>query len=103
MTRRLGWRFLKPGDLLSAVVQSRGLRKGQKVERLATIRVVSVRRERLLAIRRDTDYGLEECRLEGFADHPELQWPDRFAAWFAAGHGCEIDDEVTRIEFEYVG
>ena len=52
VTRRVGWTFLKPGDLLCAVRKGQGLKKGEKVERLATLRVVSVRRE-----------SLDRCRL----------------------------------------
>jgi len=99
VTRRTGWRDLKPGTLLCAVRKGMGLKKGEKIERLAVIRVVDVRREPLSRMR--GKYGTEECRREGFTDGPYAV-PARFVAWFAASHGCGIDDEVTRIEFEYV-
>ena len=102
VTRRVGWRFLKPGDLLSAVVRSQGLRKGEKVQRLATIRVVSVRQERLIKMWHEREYGLEECRREGFGDHPRRSKPSEFVEWFASSHGCDLEDMVTRIEFQYV-
>ena len=62
VTRRIGWKFLKPGDEVVAVRKAMGLKKGEKVERLATLRIVSVRRERL--------YKCDniETKLEGFPD-----------------------------------
>lgn len=98
VTRRVGWRFLKSGDLLSAVVKSQRLRKGEKVQRLATIRVVDVRQERLIKMWHEREYGLEECRREGFGDDPRLSNPTEFAEWFASSHGCDLEDTVTRIE-----
>jgi len=47
VTRRLGWWFLKPGDVICAVEKGRGLQKREKVKRIAHIRVVSTRAERL--------------------------------------------------------
>ena len=101
VTRRVGWRFLGPGDRLSAVVKSRGLRQGESVQRLATIRVVDVREERLDRMVKDWQYGVTECKLEGFASDEILRNPKYFVAWFAASHGCHQDSLVTRIEFEY--
>lgn len=57
VTRRLGWRNLKPGDLLSGVEKGMGLKAGEKVVRLATIRVVSIRFESLRRMTDDLDYG----------------------------------------------
>jgi hypothetical protein len=34
VTRRLGWRFLVPSELLCGVRQSQGMRKGEKAVRL---------------------------------------------------------------------
>ena len=100
VTRRTGWRTLEPGTLLCAVRKGMGLKKGETVERLAVIRVTGVRREPLAMMIRDPDYGLEECRREGFPDGL-LGSPDRFVSWFSATHRCEIADDLTRIEFEY--
>lgn len=48
VTRRMGWQFLKVGDLLRPVRKCMGLRPGEKVEALrAPIRVIDVRREPL--------------------------------------------------------
>jgi hypothetical protein len=92
VTRRLGWRTLKAGDELQACVKCMGLAKGEKIERLAKIIVVSVRRERLYEI------TPEDVTREGF--------PGKSADWFIAMfmHEMKVESfaEVTRIEFEYI-
>lgn len=103
VTRRLGWLDLKPGDQIRAVEKAMGLKKGEKVNELAILRVVDVRRERLALMSEDVDYGFEECRKEGFGDHPTLSWPSAFVEFFCATHRrCTRETVVTRIEFEYV-
>ena len=95
ITRRLGWRTLKPGVQIAACRKCMGLKKGEKIERLAVLRIVSVSRESLdtILIR-----GEEECAAEGFPDMS----PAEFVAFFCASHkGCPPYGMVTRIEFEY--
>ncbi len=62
VTRRLGWRFLKPGDVLNACVKCMGLKKGEKIERICRIRVVDVMFEPLCFI------TLGDVIREGFPD-----------------------------------
>lgn len=98
VTRRLGWDFLKPGDLLWACEKCQGLKKGEKVKRLALIRVVSVQIERLTDI---VDYYARpalELEREGFPDVDEVQ----FVEMFSEHNHCDIFAFVNRIEFEYV-
>jgi hypothetical protein len=104
VTRRVGWLNLKVGDLLSPVRKGMGLKPGEKIERLrAPIRVVSVRREPLDLMTEDVEYGIEECKLEGFGEHPIYCWPSEFINFFCSSHrGCKPDDEITRIQFEYL-
>ncbi|WP_425952966.1 hypothetical protein [Ralstonia pseudosolanacearum] len=103
VTRRVGWGRLKEGDLLRGVEKGMGLKAGEKVKPLATIRVVSVRPEPLSLMTQDPEYGLKECAKEGFGDHPTLRWPSEFIHFFCGSHrGCTPDTVVTRIEFEYV-
>ena len=103
VTRRLGWQKLKPGDMLRGVEKGMGLKKGEKVRPIATIRVVSVRSEPLALMLSDPEYGMAECIKEGFGDHPTLRLPRAFAEFFCASHrGCTLDTLATRIEFEYV-
>jgi hypothetical protein len=104
VTRRMGWRNLRPGTLLQPVKKGMGLKPGEKIERLrGPIRVTRVTFEALLRMVENIDYGIEECRREGFGDHPTYRWPTEFVNFFCASHkGCTPDSVVTRIEFEYV-
>lgn len=103
VTRRLGWLQLKPGDLIQPVRKCMGLRPGETIERLrAPLRIVGVRREPLDMMTTDLDYGMEEVRREGFADHPTYRWPSEWVRMFCASHkGCMPHSVVTRIEFAY--
>lgn len=104
VTRRMGWRTLKPGTLIQPVKKGMGLKPGEKIERLrGPIRVTGVVFERLGRMADDIEYGLEECRREGFGEHPVYCWPSEFIRMFCGTHkGCTADSIVTRIEFEYV-
>lgn len=92
VTRRLGWKDLKRGDVLDACVKCMGLKPGEKVERLATIRVLDVQRVPLWRITND------DVAREGF--------PGKSAEWFIEMFTREMkvkpSTEVTRIEFEYL-
>jgi hypothetical protein len=94
VTRRLGWTFLRPGDLVQPVVKGQGLKKGERVEKIGgPIRIDSVRREPLDAI------VSEDVRREGFAN----MRPRQFVEMFRASHGrCAGEAVITRIEFSYV-
>jgi len=92
VTRRLGWKFLKPGDVVWAVEKAQGLKKGEKINRLCKLRIVSVRRERI------DDMEQPECALEGLPD----MFVEEFIQWFTCEMGIHVWEEVTRIEFEYI-
>lgn len=92
VTRRTGWKDLKPGTRLQAVRKTQGLKRGEHPVRLGEIEVISVRREALWAITED------ECRREGF---PSLT-PDGFVSMFCGAMGCQPEDVVTRIEFRRI-
>ncbi len=104
VTRRLRWHHVKPGEILNACVQLQGLKKGDKVEKICQIRVVSVLRERLFSLLEDplynasTAYGRREVIAEGF---PDLT-PPEFIRKFCEINLCEHDQFITRIEFEYI-
>lgn len=92
VTRRFGWWFLKPGDRLCGVKKSMGLRKGEQIERLCMIEVVSVRPEPLDAIRQD------DVRREGFPD-----WtPQEFVKMLVDHYRIDPAKECNRIEFRYI-
>lgn len=99
VTRRLGWKNLKRGQILNACVKCMGLKPGEQIERLGQIRVVSVRQEPLTTLVLDMKYGKSEAELEGFPEMTGLE----FAAMFAGNMKVkDLQDCVTRIEFEYV-
>lgn len=97
VTRRLGWRRLKQGDVLTAVEKGQGLKKGEQAVILGRIRVKTVRREPLNEILR-SGYGDEEVIREGFGGLSPLEFLD----FFCQKNNCDRQAEVTRIEFEYL-
>lgn len=103
VTRRMGWLNLKIGELICAVVKCQGLKKGEKIEKLTTIRIVHVQREYLNSLLFDPDRGLMECAKEGFDSSHPMGNPKGFIRGFVASHkGCKPDSLITRIEFEYI-
>lgn len=95
VTRRLGWKFLKPGDRLTLCRKVMGRKPGEPLVRLAEVEVIDVRRERLDRI---GAYGRAETAREGF----DGWWPGRFVDFFTFHMGCTPDAEVTRIEWRYL-
>ena len=92
VTRRNGWADLKPGELFWAVEKVRGLKKGQKVKRLALLRCI-----------RNTPSVLynitpQDVRREGF---PSTK-PIEFVRMFIRKMGGAPDQALQRIEFEYI-
>lgn len=96
VTRRLGWKTLKPGTRLRGVDRAMGFPKGSKAadlsKTLCFVEVVSVRRERLDAITAD------DVVREGFPGMTAAE----FVAFFCESMNCKPDTEVTRIEFRYL-
>ncbi len=102
VTRRTGWLTLKRGDLIQPVKKCMGLKPGEHIEPLrAPLRIISVRRELLCRMTDDVSYGISECALEGFGEHPTLCKPSEFIDFFCKTHKCTPADFVTRIEFDY--
>lgn len=92
VTRRFGWWFLKPGDIINACCKCMGLQKGEKVNKLCQIRIVSTRTEPLNQITK------QDCKAEGFPDFE----PDDFIEMLTSHYGCTPEEPVNRIEFEYI-
>jgi hypothetical protein len=92
VTRRTGWRTIKPGARILAVRKAMGLRKGESPQPLAEIEVVSVRRERL------GDIDQADVIAEGFP----FKTPLDFIRMFCEHMRVTADTEVTRIEFRVV-
>ncbi|MEJ1438491.1 MAG: ASCH domain-containing protein [Candidatus Sedimenticola sp. (ex Thyasira tokunagai)] len=92
VTRRFGWWFLKPGDVVRGVEKAMGLKKGEKVKQLAMVRIVSTRPEPLNAITQ------EDVIREGFPD-----WtPSQFIQMLVDHYKIDPAKTVNRIEFEYL-
>lgn len=96
VTRRLGWRFLKPGDRLTLVRKAMGRKRTdgivEPLVRLAEVEVVSVRREELQQVP-DTDLAKE-----GFPGWDAFDW----IAWFCDEMHCTPQTVLTRIEWRYL-
>jgi len=99
VTRRLGWAFLKDGELFMPVKKCMGLKPGEKIVRLRDpLRAIKPRREQLCRMIDDLEYGTSECIREGFP----FMSPFEFIAMFCDTHnGCTPMSIITRIEFEY--
>jgi hypothetical protein len=92
VTRRNGWWFLKPGDIINAVEKGIGLKKGKKVKRIYQVRIVSTRAEPLYLITND------EVEREGFPNM--CKW--EFIKMYKKHNKCFSFDTVNRIRFEYI-
>ena len=59
--------------------------------------MIDVRREPLSRLLDDATYAAGEIVAEGFP----MMTAAAFVLMFCRTHGCQADDRVTRIEFEY--
>ena len=92
VTRRLGWWFLYPGDIVNAVEKCRGLKKGEKVKVIRQIYIIATYRQSLTRI------DAVEVIREGF---PGMT-PYDFIEMFKKANHCSGLEIVNRIEFKYV-
>jgi len=92
VTRRLGWKFLKPGELVWGVEKAMGLKKGEKIKWLGLIRIVSNKPEQLYTISHN------DVVREGFPKMSRIEFID----FFCAHNRCDPGVVVQRILFEYV-
>lgn len=92
VTRRMGWQYLKPGDIVTACPKAMGLKKGETVQRLGDIEIISVRREALCSI-----LPADVVR-EGFPG-----WScEQFIEMYCRANNCTRYAVVTRIEFRRI-
>jgi hypothetical protein len=91
VTRRMGWAFLGPGDVVMAVEKGMGLKRGETIKRIYPIEIISVRGEPL------SNITPAEIVLEGFVG---MTVPE-FVRLFCGSHkGCEPGTIVNRIKFK---
>jgi hypothetical protein len=97
VTRRMGWKFLRRGDLLLPVNKCMGLKKGEhSIVLQCPIRVLHVDREPLWCIENHPG----DLRKEGFPCLTEDQFVEMFCR-INRSKKCSVISLVTRIEFEY--
>jgi len=92
VTRRLGWWNIKPGQVINACVKCQGLKKGEKVEVIRKIGIVSARPEPL----KNITYA--DLQREGFPGWTCAE----FINMFTKHNKCEPETTVNRIEFVYL-
>lgn len=99
VTRRMGWDKLRKGDVFCAIEKGMGLKKGDKVVRLAILRCLSNHPEPLTHLIAYPRYGKREAIKEGF---PKMSGRD-FVRFFCSTHKqCTPDSRPNRIAFEFV-
>lgn len=105
VTRRMGWRKLKPGQRLQLCVKVMGRRAGEPLEKICAVEVVAVDRVRLDQI------TPAEVEREGLWDRAVAEVgpgdPEAVCRWFveffcASHKGCEPGSIVTRIAWRYL-
>lgn len=92
MTRRVGWWNVKRGEVIVACVKCQGLKKGEKVEDIAAIRVRDSTLEHL------DEITPEDVVREGF---PEMSCAEFIALFCRTHKGATPRTIINRIEFEY--
>ena len=92
VTRRLGWWFLNPGDMVMACEKCQGLKPGEGIVRIRPIKIVSIEAWELRCI------TLGDVAREGF---PHMTCDD-FIEMFCREMKCKPETPVNRIEFEYL-
>lgn len=109
VTRRKGWwtdkrgnHLVKPGDRITLCRKVMGRKKGEPLERICDVEIVSVRREPLNAMLTDLDYGFDEIEREGMKSL-DVHYPSVFIErYFTDAQGMSVTDDVTRIEWRYL-
>jgi hypothetical protein len=92
VTRRQGWWFLKPGDIVMGVEKAMGLKRGEKVKKLGPILILSCSKEPVHFV------DPKEVVLEGF---PDLS-PVEFVEMYCTHNRCFPDSCCNRIAYEYL-
>ena len=94
VTRRMGWHKLKVGAFLLGVDRTMGFKRGQKAKGLAIVEV---------PVRPVASVSTRSPRGMWRAKASPASRPSGLSIFFAKAMKCQPSDEVTRIEFRYVG
>ena len=114
VTRRLGWLNLRPGKVIKGCEKCQGLKRGERVIEMGTIRVLAVNREPVFDIvtrpvRPDIPHNIlqnyssvpvQEVELEGFPEY--VNDGHKFVDMFCEMNNCDKNTVITRILFDYV-
>jgi len=92
VTRRQAWRNIAPGQLIQQVVKGMGIKKGEKVEKIHVVRILSTQWQPVSEITQS------DVIKEGFP----IWTPEQFIEFYCDAHGIYPEDVCNRIEFEYV-
>ena len=98
VTRRLGWKFAKVGDIANGVEKAQGLKKGERIVLMGQHRFIDLRWEPLRRMLDEPEYGEAEVIKEGF---PEMS-PGEFVTFFCKSMGCDPETLVHRMEYAYL-
>ena len=94
VTRRLGWNFLRPGDIVNACEKCQGLGKGGKIIKICQIKIINTWKEELCEITQT------DVIKEGFPFMTITEFVEMFIKEIKPKHGHRT--KVNRIEFEYI-
>ena len=94
VTRRLGWKFLKPGDTVMGCEKCMGLKPGEKINRLGLIKIEKVSLEKLNEITKS------DVIKEGFPGMSCDDFVKMFLNHMKPNNG--VLTYITRIEFSYL-
>lgn len=99
VTRRAGWRMLKPGDRLTLCRKVMGRKPDEPLVRIAEVEVVDVLRQPLDVLVNQPRYGAVEMVREGF---PRMDPSEFIRQYFVEAQGMRRTAWVTRIEWRYL-
>lgn len=94
VTRRLGWDFLRPGEIVNACVKCQGLGKDGKIEKICQIRILDTWKEELC------DITQQDVVKEGFPEMSPTEFVEMFIKELKPKYGKYT--KVNRIEFDYL-
>lgn len=92
-TIRDGWWHLKPGEVVNAVEQCQGLKKGEKITKINQIRILSTRESKLINV------TSKLCVMEGFPELTPIEFADMF---LKHNRKASLTKPLNFIRFEYV-
>jgi len=94
-TSRIGWEFLKPGDVVMACEQCQGLKNGKKIVKIGPIKIIKNESVKVLV----KYYSEQNITAEGFSG---MQPIDFIQNILIKKCGRELGQSINRIKFEHL-